>query len=411
MAFIQALFLAAVIVGFRQWNWSILVLSSAVLLKYGLHALVVFYGRFFFPATGLEILTIAVAVEEVLRMPPPGRRSLLVGALVPAAAFVVGLYFLTPPLMAYVQSRDIDPGQHTYHFYLQPPDHKADLDCTVHQGLLAGYTPPIDAMLRTLQPHDPAPGDKATAECVLAGSGEPRQLMLRVFDPFAPGGLGGRMVQRVELDGEEVFYHDVGLEPGGGWANIPLGLVGAGTNRNVVIEVEAIHPEPGAEWAYVSRTLFQLARSSSVVHLAMGRPTAQSSNLGSDGASGAADDGSTDGDFYHGSVTATNRDPGAWWQVDLGASKAIGSVVIWNRTDCCSARLSDYWVFLSDTPFSPGDTPATLQNRAGTWSSHQTTAPHPSTTIATDGAKGRYVRVQLNGTDYLSLAEVQVFGQ
>jgi len=72
--------------------------------------------------------------------------------------------------------------------------------------------------------------------------------------------------------------------------------------------------------------------------------------------------------------------------------------------------LGDYWVFVSNTPFSPSDTPTTLQNRAGTWSSHQTVAPNPSTNIAVPGAPGRYVRVQLSGTDFLQLAEVQVIG-
>ncbi|HEV3197905.1 MAG TPA: hypothetical protein VGZ73_08360, partial [Bryobacteraceae bacterium] len=61
-------------------------------------------------------------------------------------------------------------------------------------------------------------------------------------------------------------------------------------------------------------------------------------------------------------------------------------------------------------PFGATDTPATLQGRAGTFSSHQTVSPNPSATIAA-GAQGRYVRVQLTGTNYLSLAEVQVFGQ
>ena len=67
-------------------------------------------------------------------------------------------------------------------------------------------------------------------------------------------------------------------------------------------------------------------------------------------------------------------------------------------------------MFVSDTPFIATDTPATLQNRAGTWNSHQTAAPNPSTTISAGGAQGRYVRVQLTGTNYLELAEVQVFG-
>ncbi|HLK65117.1 MAG TPA: discoidin domain-containing protein [Bryobacteraceae bacterium] len=121
-------------------------------------------------------------------------------------------------------------------------------------------------------------------------------------------------------------------------------------------------------------------------------------------------DGNTDGNFFHGSVTATNLEANPWWQVDLGVPIAVNSVTIWNRTDCCGSRLSDYWVFVSDTPFLATDTTATLASRAGTFASHQTSAPAPSVTIPF-GVQGRYVRVQLSGTDYLSLAEVQVSGQ
>jgi hypothetical protein len=220
------------------------------------------------------------------------------------------------------------------------------------------------------------------------------------------------MVQRVEVDGVELFSHDIAQEAWSGWANIPLGNVGTGTKRSVVIEVKALSPDPGAGWGDNARTTFQLAASSSVSNLAMGKPAAQSSTLAdyATTSAGVAVDGKTDGDFFHGSVTSTNRDRNAWWQVDLLTSESIGSIVIWNRTDCCPSRLSDYWVFLSDIPFSPSDTPATLQKRAGTWKSHQTAVPSPSITMRTDGAKGKYIRVQLAGTDYLSLAEVQVFG-
>jgi hypothetical protein len=152
--------------------------------------------------------------------------------------------------------------------------------------------------------------------------------------------------------------------------------------------------------------------SGGVSNLASGRTASQSSTLPGYPTAGPASavDGNTDGSFSDGSVTATNADPNAWWQVDLGASATVASVVIFNRTDCCISRLSDFWVFVSNTPFLPTDTPATLQSRAGTFSSHQTTAPNPSTTVAAGGAQGRYVRVQLSGTDYLSLAEVQVLG-
>ena len=145
--------------------------------------------------------------------------------------------------------------------------------------------------------------------------------------------------------------------------------------------------------------------------IAVNKAASQSSTLspGRTDASKAAD-GSTDGNFWDGSVSHTNQDANAWWEVDLGASATVSSIVVWNRTDCCGGRLSNYWVFVSDTPFEPTDTPATLQSRAGTWNSHQTTEPSPSASIIIPSAQGRYVRVQLSGTDYLSLAEVQVFG-
>lgn len=145
-----------------------------------------------------------------------------------------------------------------------------------------------------------------------------------------------------------------------------------------------------------------------VVNLALEKPAAQSSFLiGAEAAN--AVDGNTDGHFSHGSVTHTELQNSPWWQVDLGSSTRIRSIVIWNRTDAVSGRLADYWVFVSDTPFLASDTPSTLQRRPGTWSSHQTDYPNPSTTISTNGVHGRYVRIQLGGTNYLSLAEVQVF--
>src|SRR5579871_6711278 len=159
--------------------------------------------------------------------------------------------------------------------------------------------------------------------------------------------------------------------------------------------------------------------------LAQGKPASQSSTFPGAPSAVAAVDGNPDGNYFDGSVTATNFDTNAWWQVDLGSSTAIGSIKIWNRTDCCGDRLSDYWVFVSDTPFLAGDTPASLANRPGTFASHQTTAPNPSTTIPQLPAcltatppclppvpviQGRYVRVQLSSAGYLSLAEVQVFG-
>ena len=158
--------------------------------------------------------------------------------------------------------------------------------------------------------------------------------------------------------------------------------------------------------AFVTKQVFASALS----NLALGKTATQSSDNASTTVAALAVDGNTNGNFSAGSVTATLSDANAWWQVDLGSTATLTSIVVWNRTDCCWDRLADYWVFVSNTPFGPTDTPSTLQSRTATWSNHQTTMPIPSTAIAAAGAQGRYVRVQLTGTNVLSLAEVQVIG-
>jgi len=158
--------------------------------------------------------------------------------------------------------------------------------------------------------------------------------------------------------------------------------------------------------------VFGTGGAPAATNLAVNKVATQSSTLPDYPTTGAAKavDGNTDGGFFNGSVTHTNPEANAWWQVDLGTTPTINSVVVWNRTDCCSDRLNDYWVFASNTPFAATDTPTTLQGRANTFASHQTAVPSPSPTINVAQA-ARYVRVQLSGTNPLSLAEVQVFGQ
>ncbi|MFF9754558.1 alpha-L-fucosidase [Streptomyces sp. NPDC014344] len=143
-------------------------------------------------------------------------------------------------------------------------------------------------------------------------------------------------------------------------------------------------------------------------NLALGTPAAQSSSTQPGGAATNAVDGDTGGDFFKGSVSHTGSDRNAWWRTDFGASVPIGRVALWNRTDCCAARLSDYWVFVSDTPFDTSLTPEQQAARPGVRSRHQTTTAGTPTTL-TVGTSGRYVMVQLAGTGVLSLAEFQAF--
>ncbi len=107
-------------------------------------------------------------------------------------------------------------------------------------------------------------------------------------------------------------------------------------------------------------------------------------------------DGNTDGIYASGSVSHTNSNAQAWWQVDLGSVRGIGDVVIYNRTDCCSARLSNFDIQLSNDGCQ-------LVERG------RLPGAAPTRTVHTVRKLGRFVRVRLRGTDFLGLAEVQVF--
>lgn len=72
-----------------------------------------------------------------------------------------------------------------------------------------------------------------------------------------------------------------------------------------------------------------------------------------------------------------------------------------------ASRLADYYVFVSDTPFTSTSIAGTL-NQPGVWSSHQSAQAGFPTTIDV-GRTGRYVLIQLAGTNELTLAEVQAF--
>ena len=82
---------------------------------------------------------------------------------------------------------------------------------------------------------------------------------------------------------------------------------------------------------------------------------------------------------------------------------------IWNRTDCCTTRLSNFYLFISKEPFTSND-PAVLAANSEIWHHYVSGAAGRTTTIPTESEYGRYVRVQLDHQDYLNLAEVQVWG-
>ncbi|WP_317197644.1 carbohydrate-binding protein [Neotamlana laminarinivorans] len=139
--------------------------------------------------------------------------------------------------------------------------------------------------------------------------------------------------------------------------------------------------------------------SSSSTNLAL-EGTAEQSSTGYGGVASRAIDGNTSGVWNQNSVThsATNEYQ-SWWQVRLANDTNIEEIVIWNRTNCCMDRLSNFDVF--------------VYNVAGNqvYKTTITETPTPSVTINTGGVFGNRVRVKLKDSQPLSLAEVQVFGE
>ncbi len=142
-------------------------------------------------------------------------------------------------------------------------------------------------------------------------------------------------------------------------------------------------------------------------NIAFGKPASQSSTY-SNATADRAIDGNTSGNYYDNSVNHTNYEHQPWWQVDLGSVQQIGAVILWNRTDAATERLSNFYVLVSDAPFSSTDLTATI-NQAGV-SNYYTADPVGISKEIGVYRSGRYVRVQLAGDNWLHMAEVEVRG-
>ncbi|MEM6802910.1 MAG: PQQ-dependent sugar dehydrogenase, partial [Bacteroidota bacterium] len=119
-------------------------------------------------------------------------------------------------------------------------------------------------------------------------------------------------------------------------------------------------------------------------------------------------DGNTTGDDAANTITHTNNELHAWWEVDLGAVYSLSGINLWNRVDCCSDRLSNFYVISSPLPFSSQNLNATLAQSGVTSTLFSGTAGVE--TFVDINADARYIRVQLVGTGILTIAEAEVMG-
>ncbi|MFK7934714.1 MAG: lectin-like protein, partial [Saprospiraceae bacterium] len=155
-------------------------------------------------------------------------------------------------------------------------------------------------------------------------------------------------------------------------------------------------------------------RCEATTNLALGQPARQSSTQSEADAS-RANDGNSNGVLYQndnplptGSVSLTNWEQSPWWEVDLGDLYQISTINLFNRTDCCSDFLQDFYIMASAEPFVADDLNANL-TRAGVVSYYQENAVGENASIGLNQS-GRYVRIQLRGQGALALAEVEILG-
>ncbi|MBN1421604.1 MAG: discoidin domain-containing protein [Planctomycetes bacterium] len=127
-----------------------------------------------------------------------------------------------------------------------------------------------------------------------------------------------------------------------------------------------------------------------------------------------ANDGNTDGVYGNASVSHTaSGDPTPWWEVALGTEGTIEMIVLWNRTDCCSDRLTNFEVAVYDCSHDEVYTETFFEDGLGyPFPGEPFEIPLPPDT------RGWYVRVSLlapipgrEDQFMLSLAEVEVLGE
>jgi hypothetical protein len=144
------------------------------------------------------------------------------------------------------------------------------------------------------------------------------------------------------------------------------------------------------------------------INLSVGKTASQSSTYNG-AVAGRALDGNTNGTEAGNSIATTSYNRQAWWQVDLGSSKSIKSMSIWNRTDTNAGRTANIYVFVSNTPFTSTDLVRTY-TQVGVASYYLSGTVRTPSQIVNINRTGRYVRIQLASSNNLSLAEVQIMG-
>jgi hypothetical protein len=136
-------------------------------------------------------------------------------------------------------------------------------------------------------------------------------------------------------------------------------------------------------------------------NLAYRKPSGQSSTI-LDAGPWRANDGNIDGNFYDGSVNHTNIENGATWESDLSWAR-VKFFRIYNRTDCCKDRFGKFALWLRSSTNDPW-------THVGTYRMDNREVMDIQDPAYASRGYSLQMAVNLQGTNYLHLAEVEVWG-
>lgn len=130
-------------------------------------------------------------------------------------------------------------------------------------------------------------------------------------------------------------------------------------------------------------------------------------------------DTSGDGEW---SSTHTQREPTPYWEIDLSQNAALEKIVVWNRNDTpidksrpedeFTRRLFPCWVMVAQRPFSTHPKLSLdLSLKNCLYKRRLTKNVRKSVVSLPSGMVGRFVRIQLERVDYMTIAEVEVYGK
>ena len=313
------------------------------------------------------------------------------------------------------------PGEHLTLGGDLPFDHSSEVTLLGSDGAALPWTENGDGNIDVTLPEQSATASEHAYVFKITTPGVHQLVRARVDLPTetAPGSTVAGTIELTNTG--RTPSADVRLETQvpSGWSVDPAKTVVPGIPAGETVEVPMSVGVPAGTAAdgyevtvstSVGRMQTTTVKDISVVlpNVALGKPATQKS-LAWDGVPSRAVDGNTDGNFGANTTTHTAEPSDqAWWQVDLEDSFPIDEIEIWNRTDCCADRLSDYWVMVSESPIT-GDSLDEARTSPGVTAIHQTGQADRPTRIDLADLPGRYVRVQLaSHSNPLSLAEVKV---